>query len=783
MATLPDERALGERPVPQASGAVASYNVPGASNRGSILAGAGSQIAQAGDIIEQTNQKWDAISAEDGYNKLKQQAATLQYDPQSGFAQARGGNAVGQDFTKQYMDQFTDAAAGIADGLKNQQQKLMFQQRVGIAQAQFQSSLLQHQAQQTTVFGNDTNNSAVKNDLNDIAANPYDDNRYETAMMSINSNLAAKFERNGYSSDMAKNEISTIKSAALASRTAGMMLDNPMKAADFFHAHELDFEPSQRLDLARQLKTTVDAQTARADGLSAFMDAKGVVTTSAPAQAPLPANMNADTVRPYDQDAIDGLVKQVKTPFKYDSLIQDAAKKYNISPTELKLRIMAESGGRPDATSDQGAVGLAQLTDDTAKRLGVTNRMDPAQSIDAAGKLMAQYGGTVGGDMSKVDQMYYGPGTPNGPNTKQYVENLRAVRTQLFGAGTLPPGKADIEAMEGPTIANAKAYADAKRPGDMVYQDQVVQEARKNWSQALGVQRAQDYTNLSGLLQVSIGDSGARSLSDLTPQQQIVFSQMPPQNQHSLMNLWESNQRKDDKGDKIVQNEDTDRKTMQLTGEAYSDPVKFKARDLAHDIADLPLNQQTQVMNVWNSMDKNVAKGAGYDHALNSKVITSLLESAKIKIPNAAEKGTPESTGDYDAFKGLLFKAIDNFTDVNKHAPTDKDLLEMAAPLTAQATVVKDGSWRGSHEQKIAARITPNQEATAVIKLKDPTMEKAANDDATSRLFAAYGYSPTPSQIMQFRVLRSLHTLDSPEAAAFSALMRQHAPPSGMIKP
>jgi hypothetical protein len=780
MATLPDERALGERPVPQASGSVASYNVPGASNRGSILAGAGSQIAQAGDIIEETNKKWDAISAEDAFNKLKEKAASLQYDPQSGFAQARGGNAVGQDFTKQYTDQFSDAAAGIAGSLKNQQQKLMFQQRVGIAAAQFQSSLLQHQAQQTTVFGNDTDASRVKNGLNAIAANPYDDGRYDTEMMGIHDALAGKFQRNGYSADMAKNEMATVTSAALASRTAGMMLDNPMKAAQFFHAHELDFEPSQRLDLARQLKTTVDAQTARADGAAAFNDAKGAVTTGTPAQAPLPANMNADHVRPYDQDTIDNLVKQVKSPFKYDALVKETAAKYNISPNELKLRIMAESGGRPDASSDQGAVGLAQLTAETAARLGVKNRMDPAQSIDAAGKLMASYGGTLGGDMSKVDQMYYGPATPNGPNTKQYVENLRAVRAQLFGAAATPAGKADIEAMEGPTIANAKAYAEAKRPGDLVYQDQVVQEARKNWSQALGVQRANDYANFSNVLQSSIGDNGARSLSDLSPQQQMTFAQLPPQNQHSLMTLWAANQRSDDKGDKIVQNEDTNRKTLTLMGQALNDPVAFKSRNIAADITDLPTHQQNQVMSAWMSIDKTAAKGANYQHAL--AVMKPAMEIAKIKIPNAAEKGSTASYDDYNAYTALLGNAVDSFMEQNKRAPTDTEIKSIAAPLLAQATVKGARYFGFGDVTEPAFKLKPDEEARATINMTP--LEKAS---VTQKLQARYGYAPTEAQIQTAKMLSVLHSNDPAALSTFDRAMKEYKAKSqsqvGVIKP
>ncbi len=766
MATLPDERALGERPIPQGPNSVASYSVPGASNRGSIMAGAGNEIQQAGQIIEQTNKKWDAISAEDAFNKLKQKSASLEFDPQLGFKNARGANAVGQDFNKQYMDQFNTAASGIADSLTNSQQKQMFQQRVGIAQAQFQSSLLQHQSAQTTAFANDTDNSTVKNGLNAIASNPYDEGRYQTEMMGINASLAAKFSRNGYSSEMADDERNKVTSAALASRTSGMMLDDPMKAAAFFHAHELDFEPSQRLDLARQLKTTTDAQTSRQDGADAYKTAIAVTT---PKQAPIPADMGADVVKPYDAKSISSLVDSVKAPSKYDALIQSAATKYNVSPIELKLRMMAESGGKSDAVSSQGAVGLMQLTPDTAKHLGVTNSKDPSQSIDAGAKLMASYGGTVGGDMSKVDQMYYGPATPNGPNTKQYVENLRAVRTQLFGNTQQPPSSSDLEASEGHVIDAAKLAANLRRPGDLVYQDQVVQEARKNWSQDLQVKRAADYSNFSNVLGSSIGPSGARSLSDLTPQQQMVFAQLPPQNQHSLMTLWDSNNHKDNK---VFQSEATDRKTLTLMGQALNDPVAFKSRDIASDIRDLPDHQQNQVMNAWMAIDKNMAKGANYQHALT--VMKPAMEIAKIKIPNPGEKGSTASYDDYNSYTALLGNAMDGFMEQHKRAPTDKEIKDMSGPLLAQATVTGAKYFGFGSATEPAFKIKPEEESRASI-----AMAPAEKTLLTQRLQARYGYAPTESQIQTAKVLSVLHPNDAGMLTTFDRAMKTYKPKSG----
>jgi hypothetical protein len=760
---LPDATALGERPAPQPSAGVAQYEPPNprfAGLAGQIVQGAGNELQQAGDIIAQTNQKYDAISAEDAFNKLKTTAANLEFDPQTGFKQAQGANAVGQDFNKAYTQQFQDAVSQIGDSLANQQQKQMFQQRAQIASGQFQSSLLSHQAQQTTVFANNTDNATVQNGLKNIAAHPYDQLVYDTEMNGINATLAGKFSRNGYSSDMAKAEQSKITSAALSSRTQGMMMDDPIKAAAFFHDNELSFDPDTRLMLGRELKTTNDAQTSRMLGQTAYQS----VITPKPT-GPLPPDMGADTVKPYGADQISKLVTSVKAPSPYDSIIGDAATKYGVSPTELKLRMIAESGGNPNAASSQGAVGLGQLTADTAKSLGVTDRTDPTQSINGMAQLMAKYGGTVGGDMSKVDQMYYGPGTPNGPNTKQYVANLAAVRNQIYGTAQAPVSAADLEGAEGKVVDSAKAAAQLSRPGDLVYQDQVVSEARKNWASDLSAKKATDYSNFSNILGLSIGPSGAKGLSDLPPSQQATFAQLSPQNQHSLMNLWDSNQTPD----KVVPTPDTDRKTLALMGQAINDPVAFKSLDIVNATQGLPRANQNQVYSAWQAIDKNMAKGANIEKAIS--IMKPDMEIAKIKLPSAAEKGSTASYDDYNAYTKLLSDAVDGFQTQNKRAPTQQEIQAIGRPLLAQASIT-GGSYFGFGDKTVKAfQIGAGNESNAVIP-----MAPAEKATLTTKLAQRYGYQPSDAQVQQAKVLSVLHPNDQQALMTFDQTMKANRP-------
>lgn len=66
---------------------------------------------------------------------------------------------------------------------------------------------------------------------------------------------------------------------------------------------------------------------------------------------------------------------------RYDGIVDSAARQYQIDANLLHAVISAESGYNPNAISPKGAFGLMQLMPDTARRYGVTNRLDPVQNI------------------------------------------------------------------------------------------------------------------------------------------------------------------------------------------------------------------------------------------------------------------------------------------------------------------------------------------------------------------------------------------------------------------
>jgi soluble lytic murein transglycosylase-like protein len=118
----------------------------------------------------------------------------------------------------------------------------------------------------------------------------------------------------------------------------------------------------------------------------------------------------------------------------YAAQITAAAKANGLDPALLAGLIKQESGFNPNAGSAAGARGLTQLMPATAAALGVTNVLDPAQSIEAGAKYLKRQLDAFGGDVTKALAAYNaGPGAvrrfggvPPYAETQNYVRAVQA---------------------------------------------------------------------------------------------------------------------------------------------------------------------------------------------------------------------------------------------------------------------------------------------------------------------------------------------------------------------
>ncbi|MCX7817040.1 MAG: lytic transglycosylase domain-containing protein [Syntrophales bacterium] len=109
---------------------------------------------------------------------------------------------------------------------------------------------------------------------------------------------------------------------------------------------------------------------------------------------------------------------QFSTPF--DSIIEEASKKYGIDEALIKSVIQVESAFRVDAVSPKGAMGLMQLMPETAKELGVSDPYNPVENIMAGTSYLRRLIDRYGGDLIKALAAYnWGPG-----NVDEYFDKM-----------------------------------------------------------------------------------------------------------------------------------------------------------------------------------------------------------------------------------------------------------------------------------------------------------------------------------------------------------------------
>jgi soluble lytic murein transglycosylase-like protein len=130
----------------------------------------------------------------------------------------------------------------------------------------------------------------------------------------------------------------------------------------------------------------------------------------------------------------------------YGAEITAAAKKHGLDPALLAGLVKQESGFNPNAGSPAGARGLTQLMPGTAAGLGVTNVLDPAQSLEGGAKYLRQQLDAFGGDVTRALAAYNaGPGAvkryggvPPYAETQNYVRAVQANAAAYRAASPSP---------------------------------------------------------------------------------------------------------------------------------------------------------------------------------------------------------------------------------------------------------------------------------------------------------------------------------------------------------
>jgi soluble lytic murein transglycosylase-like protein len=222
------------------------------------------------------------------------------------------------------------------------------------------------------------------------------------------------------------------------SSTVQNLFESDNSLFDTFFSELLNEQQSSSSDLSAQLGSIANAINSNTQLQSYFNSAEGQSMLSAnPYLASLLLEESAaisPSVEQYtaDDTSDTSYENSLAGASKYANEITKAANTYHL-PEKLIASVMKqESNFNPNATSSAGATGLMQLMPQTAKFLGVTNRIDPEQNIMGGAKYLRQMLDKFDNNLSLALAAYNaGPGNvtkyngiPPFKETQNYVKNI-----------------------------------------------------------------------------------------------------------------------------------------------------------------------------------------------------------------------------------------------------------------------------------------------------------------------------------------------------------------------
>jgi soluble lytic murein transglycosylase-like protein len=197
------------------------------------------------------------------------------------------------------------------------------------------------------------------------------------------------------------------------------------------------------------------AEARQGSSTTSFASALNAATATTPSAAPVTTGfsgsvpMSAELTSTMAAASAPGSTQEGSS--NYDSLIEQSAARNGVDPAILHGLIQQESGFDPNSHSSAGALGLTQLMPGTASSLGVSNPLDPAQSIEGGARYLSQMLSKFGGNISDALAAYNaGPGAvqryggvPPYAETQDYVSKVlgyaNAYRQSQPSAGATSP--------------------------------------------------------------------------------------------------------------------------------------------------------------------------------------------------------------------------------------------------------------------------------------------------------------------------------------------------------
>lgn len=664
-----------------------------------------------GDVGAKMQMEMNQARVDDAFNQVQSQSQALLKDPKTGFYTLQGKNALegpdGKNPYDTYMEHLNDAVSAAHDGLSNDVQKQVFNQKAAALTVGYSSDLMSHVTHQQGVYQVGVAKGKQQNALQGIATDWSDPLKVDQWHKEFTDGVRDELRVHGLDDEgIVKSEVLSRGSKALASGVtsaldhgsqagiakAQAMLDGYSKrgmlAGDDILTLQTQIQNARNDFLVNRVSDAAVMRFSASENPTAF-GKLGAAIDVAESSGGIHWNRNGDVLKGPDT--------RYGNAFGKHQILESTAKQAANAPGgpgwDRDLFYQRQTG---DPVQDAKAVAYHD-----ALQASHLNSLLQRYPNDPK-KVMAAYNWGEG----NVDQVVKEHGDDwlaHAPKSVQeYVDKVSVAFGKQGGAGNA----------ETQLAQNVKEMMPPNTPQKVI--DQAISTARSKNNQMESDMKQQESTQVSNAIQKLIANKG-----DISQLNQSDLIGVSPDKQVTLRNLANNIRSGNDKSNPETVAELRDWSNLKWS-ETNEDEFRSQYADKLSTTA---LQSYVDKMNgIKNKDPEHLAKGAQ-----SEQVSRAAREFGIIPKDNTA-KMSKDQTGDYNAFASEVDNRVRQFELANKTKATDKDLQKIMSDVRADQ-VYKPSvfSWLG---------VGPNQAKYA-----------SASTDERGNMFVTVNHNGSSKQV------------------------------------
>ncbi|CAB3624714.1 transglycosylase SLT domain-containing protein [Achromobacter pestifer] len=232
-----------------------------------LMSAAGTATNIAIDMQQQANQ----LRVDDAVNQAKEASLKLTFDPQTGYTNIKGIQALqrdsGQPLATEYGDLLNQQMQTIAEGLGNDAQRLAFRRASQAIGMQFQTQATQYEGEQFRTYAASVREGTIANSTNEIALYYNDPQKIDQNILSIQAAVADLGRMKGLSATMIEAQTRKVTSNAHLTALSSALQKNDVAYADAYmrkYAPQMDADDMLRVNglITKQMDARLGAAAA-----------------------------------------------------------------------------------------------------------------------------------------------------------------------------------------------------------------------------------------------------------------------------------------------------------------------------------------------------------------------------------------------------------------------------------------------------------------------------------------------------------------------------------------